>query len=36
MGVLASLIKSITQTMANYGLGSASMFGAYQPKEPKL
>ena len=35
MVMVAEFIKAITEAMANYGFGSASSFGAYQPKEPE-
>ena len=35
MGTVAEFIKAITEAMALYGFGSASSFGAHQPKEPE-
>ncbi|MDE6834490.1 MAG: cyclic lactone autoinducer peptide [Ruminococcus sp.] len=32
---VASVVKKISETMANITYGSASVWGIYQPKEPK-
>ena len=35
MNAIAEMIKAVTEAMAAYGFGSASIFGAYQPEEPE-
>ncbi len=32
---VASVVKKIAETMADIAYGSASVWGVYQPKEPK-
>ena len=33
---LANTIEKVVKKMANMACGSASMWGIYQPKEPKI